>query len=97
MPLYAFSCINGHSRDFFFHNPDARALGLVTCECGETMTNRLSVGRGLTFFEEGRGRWIYNMGHDPVYITSHEQHKAEMKKRKLEWTPPSRGNPGCWS
>lgn len=61
------------------------------------MTQALSVGRGLTWFEEGRGRWIENLGDDPVYVTSHEQHKRLMKENAVEWATPSRGMPGSWA
>jgi hypothetical protein len=96
MPLYEYTCINGHSRDTFLHSSNYLSLSPVICECGETMTRRLSMGRGLTWFEEGRPRVIENMGVYPVTITSHEQHKRLMRERNLEWVPPSRGMPGCW-
>lgn len=84
MPNYDWTCVAGHVRaDHYVH-----VLGIETvlCDCGETMHPVASFGRGLTYFEEGRGRWIHNLGPQPVYVTSHEQHKAEMKKAGVEWS-----------
>lgn len=98
MPMFEFRCLNGHSRDAYAHNVLERACHAVICEqCRNDMAPVLSLGRGLTWFEEGRARVITNMGHEPVTITSHEQHKKEMKRRGLDWAPPRRGMPGCWS
>jgi hypothetical protein len=52
------------------------------CACGGTYAPALSVGRGLTWFEEGRARVIQNLG--GVAITSHEQHKRIMRERNVE-------------
>lgn len=46
-----------------------------------------SFGRGLLFFEEGRGRWIHNLGPDPVYITSPKQHALAMKRAGVREAP----------
>ena len=83
MPNYDWECLDGHRAEHYVH-----VLGIETkiCPCGQTMHPAASFGRGLTFFEEGRGRWIHNMGAEPVYVTSHEQHKALMRERKLEWS-----------
>lgn len=98
MPMFEFRCLNGHSRDAYAHNVLERACHAVICEeCHNDMSPVLSLGRGLTYFEEGRARVITNMGHEPVRITSHEQHKRLMKERGLDWAPPRRGMPGCWS
>lgn len=96
MPLYKFQCMHGHERERFYHSHSYRNFKTEICECGEGMTLGLSVGRGLTWFEEGRGRWIENLGDDPVYITSHEQHKRIMKEQAVEWATPNYGMPGSW-
>ena len=87
MPLYTLTCLNGHEAEEFCHTAADKGCRTHVCPepCGATMSYGLSVGRGLTYFEEGRGRWIHNLGDQPVYITSHEQHKAEMKKAGVEW------------
>ena len=86
MPLYASECPEcGTVREEFCHVPEDRGCATPLCVCGSTMAPVLSVGRGLTYFEEGRGQWIHNLGDRPIYITSHEQHKAEMKKAGVEW------------
>ena len=97
MPLYAFACEQGHTQDIFCHTREDFGCRTVLCErCHSSMAPVLSMGRGLTWFEEGRARVIHNLGHEPVTITSHEQHKRIMKERGLEWAPPKRGMPGCW-
>lgn len=72
----------------FCHVPADRGAQTRLCRCGSTMAPTLSVGAGLTWFEEGRGRWIHNLGHEPVYITSHAQHQRIMRERHLEWATP---------
>ena len=97
MPLYRLICPEcGSSNEEFCHVAEDKGSRTHLCACGGSMTHTLSVGGGLTFFEEGRGRWIANMGHEPVYITSHEQHKTEMRKRGLEWATRGRGEAGSW-
>lgn len=85
MPLYEYACLQGHRREAYVHVAAERGVETLVCWCGHTLGPVLSVGRGLTYFEEGRGRWIHNLGDQPVYITSHEQHRAEMKKAGVEW------------
>ncbi len=86
MPLVALRCVNDHAAEQFLHAPDDRGAETRVCACGESFAPVLSVGTGLTWFEEGRGRWVNNLGVRPVYITSHEQHKKEMKKAGVDWT-----------
>ena len=85
MPLLALRCVNDHPAEQYVHAPDDRGAETRVCACGESLAPVLSVGMGLTWFEEGRGRWIHNLGVEPVYITSHAQHVAEMKKAGVEW------------
>lgn len=98
--LFAMTCLNGHQTEVYEHHRDDFGCRTVICDiCGHSLAPVLSVGRGLTWFEEARGRWIWNLaGEDgkPVYITSHEQHKRMMKERGVEWHPQKRGMPGCW-
>jgi DNA-directed RNA polymerase subunit RPC12/RpoP len=97
MPMIETQCIEGHKKPRFLHVKKDYGTQTYVCEkCGHTMSEALSMGRGLTYFEEGRGRWINNMGDQPVYITSHEQHKRIMKERGLTMWTPSRGMPGAW-
>lgn len=85
MPLYNFTCPTGHTREAFFHRAEQAVTGAVTCECGEPMSKAFSMGRGLTYFEEGRGQWIENLADKPVYVTSHEQHKRLMRQHGVDW------------
>lgn len=95
MPLYDYRCEQGHEvLDKYV--PLAKYADSQQCDCGAPMTKLLSMGRGLLFFEEGRGRLIENLGDQPVYVTSHEQHRALMKQHKVQWATQGQGRPGCW-
>jgi hypothetical protein len=84
MPLFMCEDLHGHVTEVFAHHP--LDLRTVICEvCQSTMARVLSMGRGLTYFSEKSGQWIYNLGDQPVYITSHEQHRAEMRKAGVDW------------
>ena len=85
MPLLALRCLNDHTAEQYVHAPDDRGAETRLCACGETLAPVLSVGTGLTWFEEGRGRWIHNLDVHPIYVTSHEQHKRLMREHKVEW------------
>lgn len=98
MPLFEMRCLHEHTRDIFAHNVLERSCRTVICDCGATMSPILSVGRGLTYFAEGGGgRWIHNLGPDPVFVTSTAQHEKLMKDAGVTWMPQKRGMPGCWS
>jgi hypothetical protein len=61
------------------------------------MGSILSVGTALTWFAEGGGgKWIHNLGPEPVFITSTAQHERIMKEQGVTWAPPRRGMPGQW-
>jgi len=96
--LFEFQCLNGHCKEGFYHN--IKDLGCETeiCECGNTMSNIVSYGKPLLWFEEGRGRWIQNLAEDgnPVYVTSATQHNALMKKNKVAIAPARKGGLGSW-
>ena len=100
MPLYAFRCAEcGTEADRYV--PLLADLGAETrlCEtlgCSSTMAPIISMGRGLTYFEEGRPRTLWNLGHEPVTVRSHEEHKAAMKAAGVDWTTAGRGRPGQW-
>jgi hypothetical protein len=97
MPIFKTRCAAcEREKDKFLHSESGRQL-LHHCECGGVLTFLPSFGRGLTYFEEGRGRWIHNLGDQPVYITSHWQHKQEMARAGVAEAPPRRGTPGCWA
>ena len=97
MPLHTFQCLNGHSLDQFIHVADDFGTRTALCEvCGETMSPRLSLGGGLLFFEQGRGRWIENLGPQPIFVTSPKQHRDLMKKEQVELAGERRGVPGWW-
>lgn len=86
MPLYSLECTQGCVREEFCHVPDERGVQTYICAHGEVMRYALSVGRGLTWFEEGRPRVIENLGHEPVVIRSHAEHQRAMKAAGVEWS-----------
>lgn len=92
MPVYDFQCANEHVKEVFVHVRDDLGCETIICNrCGHGMAPVSSYGRGLLFFEEGRGRWIENLGPEPVYITSKKQHAEVMKKRGVEEAPADMG------
>lgn len=94
MPLYPVACLHGHTRDVFCHV--AADLGTATplCPCGSTMAVTVGFGRGLTWFEEGRGRWISHLADQPIYVTSHAQHTRLMREHGVTWA--TRGRRDRW-
>lgn len=97
MPLFDFACPAGHIVERFFHTAAQRDAEPVICACGERMERQLSVGRGLTYFEEGKPRTIWNLGHEPVVIRSHREHEAAMRKAGVTWATRGTGERGCWT
>ena len=97
MPLYAFRCSEcGCEADRYVHVPADLGTETRLCECLSTMAPIMSMGRGLTYFEEGRARVLHNLGPEPVTVRSHEEHKKLMKERGLEWATLGRGRKGSW-
>lgn len=90
MPIVQLKCLNDHDSEVFLHSWHDLGCELRRCEaCGETLAPVFSPGTTLTYFGEGAaGQWIHNLGHEPVFITSHQQHKAAMKKAGV-----TQGNP----
>jgi len=86
MPLIALRCLNDHQTEQYVHAPDDKGTETRLCQCGETLAPILSLGSGLTYFEEGRARVIWNLGPEPITIRSHEQHKKEMRKAGVDWS-----------
>lgn len=84
MPCYTLQCLNGHEEDIYLPTWKERGVQTYICPlCRHSMGRTLSMGAGLLFFEEGRGRWIRNLGHEPVYVTTYAQHERLMKERGL--------------
>ena len=96
MPLYALQCEAGHGGEAFEHHADDLGSRTAICSCGGSMAVVLSVGRGLTYFEEGRARVIHNLGHEPVVVRSHEEHKRRMREAGVDWATAGRGRKGQW-
>jgi hypothetical protein len=97
MPLFDFGCDKGHLREAFFHRADDAKNAVLLCQCGAPMIKKFSMGRGLTYFEEGRARVIHNLGHEPVVIRSHAEHKRAMREAGVDWATRGQGEKGCWT
>lgn len=99
MPLYDFICSEGHTRERFFHKAEDATDAAPVCAppCGKPMVKALSMGRGLTYFEEGRARTLYNLGDQPITVRSHEEHKRAMRDAKVDWATAGIGRKGCWT
>lgn len=99
MPLYSYQCPDGHlSVDRYKHKADDRLLHQEDCpDCGKPLILGLSMGRGLTYFETGRGQWIENIGPKPEYIDSWGAWRAALKRNGREWIGANRGEPNCWA
>lgn len=82
MPMINLQCLNQHRDEAFLHHWADHGCRTRLCWCGEALAPAFSAGRGLTYFEEGRARYIENLG--GVWVTSHEQHKRLMKERGVE-------------
>jgi hypothetical protein len=97
MPLYKLECSEGCEREEFCHVADDKGCQTYICPHGEVMTYTLSVGAGLTYFEEGRARVIENLFDQPVTVRSHREHQALMRKAKVDWATAGTGRKGCWT
>jgi hypothetical protein len=97
LPVYEFACPEGHHRDAFFHVAAHALTELVVCVCGAPMEKQLSLGRGLTYFVEGRPRVIENLGPEPVTVRRHEEHKRLMREHQVDWATAGTGRKGCWT
>lgn len=98
MPLWEVTCLNNHRREVYAHSVIERSCRTIVCAaCGSTMAPTVSLGRGLTYFAEGgKGKWIHNLGPEPIFITSTAQHERIMKEQGVTWATPRRGMPGAW-
>ena len=97
MPVYESQCERGHKADHYVSL--AQNVGCEThlCEACRveigawtSMAPVLSMGSGITYFRENSGQWIHNLGDQPIYVTSHEQHKRLMREHKVDWVTERR-------
>ena len=97
MPTYTFRCEAGHEHDEFVVHPDNKGCQTHLCRaCKSTMAPVITYGQGMLYFEEGRSRMIWNLGHEPVHVTSAEQHKRLMRINKVDFANRGVGYPGQW-
>jgi hypothetical protein len=92
--LHNYACFNGHE---FEALEDSKDDEWSECEeCGLVAKRQIGgIGRML-WYEEGRSRMDYHLGHRPVEITSERQHQKEMKKAGVALAGTRRGMPGQW-
>lgn len=82
MPMLNLQCENGHTDEQYLHTWQDLGCATRICACGAACAPALSVGRGLTYFEEGRAQYIEALG---ATVTSHEQHKRLMKAQGVDF------------
>ena len=99
MPLYNYKCPNGHIEvERYIHASENRDSHVEQCsDCDAMLTRAMSVGMGLTYYRENRGRWIENIGPEPEFITSHGAWREALKRNNREWVGARRGEPGAWT
>ena len=97
MPMYSWRCEQGHERESFVTHADDKGCHTELCRtCQSSMAPVIRFGQGLCYFEEGRGRMIWNLGDQPVYVKSHEEHKRLMRINKVDFANRGTGYPGQW-
>jgi hypothetical protein len=98
MPLYTYRCEAGHEKDEYVRHPDDKGTSTTLCRrCGgATMSSVITFGQGLCYFEEGRGRLIWNLGPEPILVKSHAEHKKLMRLNKVDFANRGTGYPGQW-
>lgn len=97
MPIFKVGCVCGYRGEKYLHKEWDRQFPAPCSSCNQTLAYIPSFGTGLTYFEEGRGRVIWNIGPEPITITSPKQHRDEMKKHGVALAGQRRGMPGCWA
>lgn len=97
MPMYTYRCEQGHERDAFVTHADDKGCRTEYCRtCQSSMAPVITYGQGLCYFEEGRGRLIWNLGPEPILVKSAEQHKRLMRINKVDFANRGVGYPGQW-
>lgn len=81
MPIYTYQCERcGMEEDHFAHSFKNALFSWDCKECPGVMHKIIAASAPALWFEEGRGRWIENITHQPVYVTSPAQLKDLEKK-----------------
>ena len=58
----------------------AKGCETVICKCGNTMGPLPSFGKGIAWIEEGRPRTFYNIGPQPITVTSQKQYREALRR-----------------
>lgn len=97
MPTYTFRCEAGHEHDEFVLHTDNKGCQTHVCRtCRSSMAPVITYGQGLLYFEEGRERMIWNLGPEPVFVKSHQEHKRRMRLAGVDFANRGVGYPGQW-
>jgi predicted nucleic acid-binding Zn ribbon protein len=81
MPIFSYACsICKTEEDHYYHSFALAQQSIQHCNKGHAMKRIIAAINPSLYFEQGRGRWIENLGPEPVYVTSSRQHHALMKK-----------------
>ena len=96
--IYEWRCSGcGLEAEHFEHHPDDKGAESYVCACGYSMAPLIGLlGRGLLYFEEGRERTIWNLGHEPVRLSSAKAHKEAMKRAGVGEAGNRMGEKGVW-
>ena len=99
MPIYEWRCPECSAEKEVYHSSPDIVESEVCAECHALMGRLMpsSVGSAL-WAEEGRPRTIWNLGPEPVTVSSAKQHQDAMKKAGVvpagaNW---KRGEKGRW-
>jgi hypothetical protein len=75
-----FQCLNGHQKEVFEQVSANLYCETQICKCGCTMGPIPTFGKGLCWIEEGRPRTFWNIGPQPVTVTSRKQYREALRK-----------------
>jgi hypothetical protein len=89
--------LNGHQEEHYAPLAVEQATPTHICgACDESLSPVLSVGRGLTFIEEGRPYVLRHIGHEPVTVRSWREWDRKVKEAGVEWVGAKYGEKGAW-
>lgn len=95
--MYTYRCEAGHEREEYVRQIDDKGCQTHLCRvCQSTMAPVITYGQGLVYFEEGRGRLIWNLGPEPVLVKSAGEHRRLMRINKVDFANRGTGYPGQW-
>ncbi len=92
--LWDYECPAGHISEQLI---ESRWDAMAWCpECGEAASRLIGGKNRQLYYEEGRARVDWNLGPNPVMITSEKQHQKLMKEAGVTLAGTRRGMKGQW-